>query len=401
MISKTDFKSANSVEVFWTSIRLRTVGRAGDSGSFKVTFPENETEMLSQVHTSVQAALADAHSLLEVELPTFANAGRGVASGDCIAISEYNANQKMLRSFCELFEWLDQAERVRVFFPDSGEASIALNGIGMNPVSGQWEQEATFHNWPGPVDYLLRDDLITQTSNRMYGYQDLPEDMRGKKNVADSAAIEDLLYVIGYPYDSDDELLAVNRLWDAHARRTVIFNGNIDGVRTGFYPWGAKKKMQKEFVPKITTAYYIHNFRSTIAPGMLFRAYPGPWRVLRAIPGGGYECVQETEDMPLLRDIALEYFSGGLNTAKINVVETVEELSEDATLYYTRLGLQMTASQEDIVAAYRKMVKETHPDMGGDPMEFYEVNKAYAVLKEPAKRALYDVHGEKWVEKSR
>jgi len=60
--------------------------------------------------------------------------------------------------------------QVRVFFPDSGEASIALNGIGMNPVSGQWNQEPTFHNWPGPVDYLLRDDLLTQTVNKSYGY---------------------------------------------------------------------------------------------------------------------------------------------------------------------------------------------------------------------------------------
>lgn len=66
--------------------------------------------------------------------------GAGIGSGDCIAISEMNAQQKMLRSFCELFEWLGQAERVRVFFPDSGEASIALNGIGLNPVSGQWNQ---------------------------------------------------------------------------------------------------------------------------------------------------------------------------------------------------------------------------------------------------------------------
>ena len=37
-----------------------------------------------------------------------------MGNGDCNAISEYNANQKMLRDFCELFEWLGQAERVRI-----------------------------------------------------------------------------------------------------------------------------------------------------------------------------------------------------------------------------------------------------------------------------------------------
>ena len=68
---------------------------------------------------------------------------------------------------CKLFEWLGRAETVRVFFPDAGECTIALNGAGMNPVSGQWEQKATFHDWPGPVDYLLRDDFLSQSSRRV------------------------------------------------------------------------------------------------------------------------------------------------------------------------------------------------------------------------------------------
>jgi hypothetical protein len=55
--------------------------------------------------------------------------------------------------------------------------------------------------------------------------------MQGKKKVEEKTEVEDMLYVIGYPYDSDDELYAVNRLWDAHARRTIVFNGNIDGAR--------------------------------------------------------------------------------------------------------------------------------------------------------------------------
>jgi hypothetical protein len=42
---------------------------------------------------------------------------------------------------------------VRVFFPDAAECSIALQGAGMNPVSGQWEQDATFHDWPGRGGY--------------------------------------------------------------------------------------------------------------------------------------------------------------------------------------------------------------------------------------------------------
>jgi len=378
--------------------RFTTVAVASNQGSFKVSFPGSEEELLSQVQTSVQAILADGKSLVEVEIPLFASAGPGVGNGDCNAISEYNANQKMLRDFCELFEWLGQADRVRVFFPDSGECSIALNGVGLNPVSGQWAQDATFHTWPGPIDYLLRDDLLTQTMNKSYGYAALPEEMRGKREVEERAQVEDLLYVIGYPYDNDDEMLQVMRLWDKFARRTIVFNGGLDNIRTGFYPFGAKKKMKNDFLPKFDTAYYIHQFRSTSRPGMLFRAYPGPWRVLRSLPGGGYECVEEFETKPTLRDVALKYFSGPTQTASVATVDEVAELSSDNTLYYKRLGVPRDVAQDKLVEAYRSMVKTTHPDMGGDPMVFYEVNKAYAVLKNPEKRALYDIHGERWVD---
>lgn len=61
-------------------------------------------------------------------------------------------------------------------------------------------QDPTFHDWPGPVDYLLRDDLLTRTSNRMYGYKELPKEMQGKTQVERDVEIEDMLYIIGYPY---------------------------------------------------------------------------------------------------------------------------------------------------------------------------------------------------------
>ena len=41
----------------------------------------------------------------------------------------------------------------------------------MNPVSGQWAQDATFHDYPGPVDYLLRDDFLSQTTRKAYGWR--------------------------------------------------------------------------------------------------------------------------------------------------------------------------------------------------------------------------------------
>ena len=50
-------------------------------------------------------------------------------------------------------------------------------------------QDATFHNWPGPIDYLLRDDLLTQTMNKSYGYAALPEEMQGKMEVEERAQV--------------------------------------------------------------------------------------------------------------------------------------------------------------------------------------------------------------------
>lgn len=83
--------------------------------SYAASLPRNEPELLSQIQTSVQQALTDGKSLLEVQFPV-----DQVSRGDCIATSELNANMQAMRKFCEVFEWLGQAERVRVFFPDAG-----------------------------------------------------------------------------------------------------------------------------------------------------------------------------------------------------------------------------------------------------------------------------------------
>lgn len=378
------------------TIASRSAANSMKYGSFKATLPQNEGEMLSQVQTAVQAALSDGYCLQEVEMPL--TTGVGVGTGDSIAISEYNAQQGLLRRFVELWEWLGTAESVRVFFPDAAETSIALNGADVDPVSGQWKQEATFQDWPGDVDYLMNDGLFSQTSRRSYGLAELPQDLTGKQRVEETMKVDDRLYVIGYPYDNTDELVKVMQLWEKHARPTIIFNGGIDNVRTGFFPFGNGKKLQKEFVPQIETVYYLHIFKGQI-PGALVRAYPGPWRVLRALQDGGFECVQETEDRPTLRDVALKFFSGGLTSSGI-AVDTMkrEPLTDNNEKYYEVLGVDRKATRQEITTAYRQQAREKHPDTGGDPMIFYEISKAYAVLRNSENRALYDKYGERWVE---
>jgi len=50
--------------------------------------------------------------------------------------------------------------------------------------------------------------------------------------------------------------------------------------------------------------------------------------------------------------------------------------------------------------AYRAAARAKHPDNGGDQMEFYGLAKAYAVLRDSEKRAMYDEFGEAWVEQA-
>jgi len=41
------------------------------------------------------------------------------------------------------------------------------------------------------------------------------------------------------------------------------------------------------------------------------------------------------------------------------------------------LGIDRAATRDDITAAYRGLVKTNHPDVGGSPESFHEINEAY------------------------
>jgi molecular chaperone DnaJ len=61
--------------------------------------------------------------------------------------------------------------------------------------------------------------------------------------------------------------------------------------------------------------------------------------------------------------------------------------------YYEVLGVGKTASADEIKKAFRRKAVEHHPDRGGDEAQFKEVNEAYEVLKDDAKRKRYDQFG--------
>ena len=67
------------------------------------------------------------------------------------------------------------------------------------------------------------------------------------------------------------------------------------------------------------------------------------------------------------------------------------EVKED---YYSILGIQRDASQEQIAHAYRRLARECHPDAKPDDPHaqehFIKVQAAFELLSDSAKRAQYD-----------
>lgn len=57
---------------------------------------------------------------------------------------------------------------------------------------------------------------------------------------------------------------------------------------------------------------------------------------------------------------------------------------------YETLGINPSASDEEIKKAYRRLAGKYHPDKGGDTAKFQEIQTAYNTLSDPVKRQQHD-----------
>eukprot|EP00659_Diplonema_papillatum_P022772 gene22772-34896_t len=58
--------------------------------------------------------------------------------------------------------------------------------------------------------------------------------------------------------------------------------------------------------------------------------------------------------------------------------------------HYVVLGVPTDASEKEVERAYRRRALECHPDKGGGAGAFEALQKAYACLSDPARRAEFD-----------
>ena len=103
-----------------------------------------------------------------------------------------------------------------------------------------------------------------------------------------------------------------------------------------------------------------------------------------------------------MRADAHERATGGLSARGVRLRERSHSHARSPTYFRARARGRETfpqgASENEIKKGYRKMAVKHHPDKGGDEDTFKAVTRAYEVLSDKEKRAIYDQYGEEGLE---
>ncbi|KAK2373700.1 hypothetical protein QL285_074718 [Trifolium repens] len=263
-----------------------SVSASGDGNASVQTdipFPFDYSQLLEQARVAVELAMKDNKQLMEIEFPT---AGLESVPGDGEGGIEMTGSMQLIREFCDLSISSEKATRTRIFFPEASEVDFA--------------RQSVFSGASFKLDYLTKPSFFED-----FGFVE-------KVKMSDRVKEGDELFVVAYPYFNVNEMLVVEELYKEAVvnteRKLIIFNGELDRIRSGYYPpffYPKLAGLTKSFLPAMETVYYIHNFKGRNG-GVLFRCYPGPWKVLRRVGRSKYVCLHQQDTMPSLKEVALD-----------------------------------------------------------------------------------------------
>ncbi|KAL2551138.1 hypothetical protein Fot_12668 [Forsythia ovata] len=223
-------------------------GESGSSVEFDVPFPSDYFELLQQAKEATELALKDKRQLMEIDFPT---AGLESVPGDGEGGIEMTGSMQLIREFCDLVISPEKSTRTRIFFPEASEVTFARN--------------SAFGGASLKLDYLTKPSFFED-----FGFV-------SKVKMSDRVKPEDELFLVAYPYFNVNEMLVVEELYKEAvvntSRKLIIFNGELDRIRSGYYPpffYPKLAALAQTFLPKMETVYYIHNFKGRNG-GVLFR----------------------------------------------------------------------------------------------------------------------------------
>ncbi|XP_030553748.1 protein LPA3 isoform X1 [Rhodamnia argentea] len=274
-------KNSKIVRRDFRPLRSSASGESRSSVEVDVPFPRDYDELLEQAKQATELAICDNRQLMEIEFPT---SGLDSVPGDGEGGIEMTGSMQLIREFCDQLVDSEKVTRTRIFFPEANEVKFA--------------RKSAFEGASFKLDYLTKPSFFED-----FGFTE-------KVKMTDRVRPEDELFLVAYPYFNVNEMLVVEELYrEAVAntgRKLIIFNGELDRIRSGYYPAFFYPKLAvltKTLFPKMETVYYIHNFKG-MKGGTLFRCYPGPWKVLRRV-GNRYMTLHQQEAMPSLKEVAL------------------------------------------------------------------------------------------------
>ena len=214
---------------------------------------ELDAANVAQVQAGLKQCMAAGNRVIELEVPTKDR------FKDAALNQIYEANTIYARDLVRMFT---QPQELCMVFPDVQEAQFALKEYG------------------GQVPFKLS----SLAKSKAQG-----EDVNK--------------YVVMHPVFDVREYAQMDQLYSDEIKpkdaTLIIFNGDLFKLRSGglkgYYPdifFPKLADVRRRLMPQVETAYYFRIFRGPPV-GALYKKFPGPWMVLRALSGKSFDVLAQ------------------------------------------------------------------------------------------------------------